>query len=356
RAIIERDPINLFWTFPSGQTGNPASLEQIVTASGEFSFGYISAAGCRSRDTSITVDIAQAFPIITAPDDSLACDRREILLDPGTIDPNATYSWVGPNNFSSNNPTPTINTIGTYAGVARYQNGCFTRDTSRIFLRTDETPFDLSEVINVTCEDTLSLVPQDRLKYSYNWRTDISPAIISNINDTVYTVNPGVYILEISQAGNLCYTIPVTIGDERDFPILSPNKNDISCDPNLVSQISLNPNNPDLINRVEWFGPNGFTSTAINISNLEEGTYRYLLTTVRGCNLRDTFEIIANTNAPRISFLQDSILLSCDDYNNTLGRNIQINSLDPVSNFSWVRDGDAAILSTNNSLIIIREG
>jgi subtilisin-like proprotein convertase family protein len=199
RAVIQRIPSVIRWTVPSGQTADPTSIEQIITTSGSFSFSYTSDAGCSSIDTTISVDLAQAFPSFEVEDDSLGCDRRNINLNVNLIDPNATYTWIGPNSFTSTNPTPIVNTVGIYSGEARYNNGCFTRDAAEIKLKTDETPFNLTSVINVLCEDTLKLQPVDKSRYTYTWRTDISPEILENVNDTLYTINPGVYILEISQ-------------------------------------------------------------------------------------------------------------------------------------------------------------
>ncbi len=352
---INREVGQQSWVTSTGM-GNPIGLTQEVNTPGLFSFSYISTTGCRSNEDSITINIASAYPTFSISDDSLACDKKTITFNQPNMDPNATYVWTGPNNYTSSDASPVVNTIGRYIGQASYPSGCFKRDTANVVLKLNETPFDLTTIVNIVCEDTLELQPTDRVKYTYNWRTDISPSIVGEVNDTLFTINPGTYILEVFQGGDICYNIPVRVGDERDIPVLSPEKIDITCDPTSQSGINLNPNNPLSIDTIQWTGPSGFQSGNLNISNLAAGVYRYLIRTNNGCNLRDSFEIMANTNRPRISLSQDSIILTCDDYTSGIGEAISVITTDPISSYTWTRDGDATVLSTNANLSILKDG
>jgi beta-glucanase (GH16 family) len=117
------------WTGPNGFTSNmqnPAIANATTSASGSYSViatanGCVSAAGT----TTVTVNSLPASP--TAGNNGPVCAGSALNLTASTV-PGATYSWTGPNGFSSSMQNPAIanantNASGTYS-VTAMVGGC----------------------------------------------------------------------------------------------------------------------------------------------------------------------------------------------------------------------------------------
>ena len=81
-----------------------------------------------------------------------------------------------------------------------------------------------------------------------------------------------------------------------------------------------------------------------------------MITTKNGCNLRDTFDILNNNEVPRITLSKDSIVLNCDNYSGLKNEIVSVTSLDPVAFYSWTRQGDANVVSSDKDINITRDG
>jgi len=105
-----------FWIGPSGFSStmqNPS-----VSAIGVYILTVTNPTnGCTATDqASVTAD--NSLPIVNATASGvLNCNNPEVLLSSGNNDPGAFFSWVGPNGFLSNLPTPLASESGTYTVV-----------------------------------------------------------------------------------------------------------------------------------------------------------------------------------------------------------------------------------------------
>jgi hypothetical protein len=109
------------WTGPNGFTS--AQQNPAVNAGGQYIVTATLSSGCAASAT-ITVPENKTLPDITATGGTLAC-LPSITLNVNSTVSGATYSWTGPNNFSSNSKNPTVSAVGTYtATVTNPANGC----------------------------------------------------------------------------------------------------------------------------------------------------------------------------------------------------------------------------------------
>ncbi|UPK67184.1 T9SS type A sorting domain-containing protein [Chitinophaga filiformis] len=109
------------WTGPNGFTS--ATQNPVVSAGGEYIVTATLSSGC-TVTVPVTVTENKTPPDITATGGALAC-MTSVTLNANSSVPNVTYSWTGPNNFTSTSKNPSVNTTGTYTVTARDPaNGC----------------------------------------------------------------------------------------------------------------------------------------------------------------------------------------------------------------------------------------
>src|SRR6185312_14324403 len=117
------------WTGPntfSSSTQNPSISGATTAASGTYSV-TVTVSGCTSAagTTAVTVNPIPTAP--TASNNSPICEGSTLNLTASTV-AGATYSWTGPNSFSSASQNPSIPCVtvaadGTYSGTAAV-SGC----------------------------------------------------------------------------------------------------------------------------------------------------------------------------------------------------------------------------------------
>ncbi|HET7819427.1 MAG TPA: hypothetical protein VFL70_08975, partial [Bacteroidia bacterium] len=117
------------WNGPnsfSSSTQNPTISNVTTSASGTYTVTRSSAAGCVSTNATTSVTINQTPNAPTASSNSPVCTGSTISLTASNT--GTTYSWTGPNSFSSASQNPTIGSSttannGTYS-VTATTNGC----------------------------------------------------------------------------------------------------------------------------------------------------------------------------------------------------------------------------------------
>ncbi len=63
-------------------------------------------------------------PILNLSSNKLNCNTSNISLNLSTDIPGGSYSWNGPNGFTSNEPNPQVTNPGTYSVIYTAENGC----------------------------------------------------------------------------------------------------------------------------------------------------------------------------------------------------------------------------------------
>lgn len=207
----------------------------------------------------------------------------------------ATYSWAGPNGFTSNDIAPTISNIdasklGTYTMTATYTDGCVGTSTAGIAINTNPLTVGIGTVgasafcngSPVSFSPTLALTNID----SYSWTgpngftSTQSRAIIPSVS----AANIGVYSLTVNIGGscpatvtattNLAYEVaPATAPIRFTEQITNFQGNNQCAGSNLILSIANLVTSQ--ITSYSWAGPGGFSSTLANpvVTNAPAGTY-----------------------------------------------------------------------------------
>jgi gliding motility-associated-like protein len=169
--VCQGSPINLTAPLVSGATyqwsgpnsfnstvQNPTIASAALSNAGTYSL-QITVGGCSSTVAGTTNVIVNPTPTAaTASSNSPVCQNAAINLSATTI-PGATYSWTGPNSFSSTDQNPIIpNAQSVNAGsysVTTIVNGCSSSANSTSVVINPSTTIALGTVTNpTTCSST----------------------------------------------------------------------------------------------------------------------------------------------------------------------------------------------------------
>ena len=279
------------WTGPNGftsSTQNPSITGATTAASGTYSV-TATVGGCTSTagTVSVTVNPIPAAP--TASSNSPICDGSTLNLSASSIG-GATYSWTGPNGFTSSTQNPSIAgattaASGTYSVTATVA-GC-TGSAGTVSVTVNPTPAapSLSSNSPVCSGTTLSLSTAFVAGATYSWTgpNGFTSSLQNPSITNVTTAAAGTYSLTITVAGctSAAGTVSVTVNATPAAPAASSNSP-------ICAGSTLNLSASNIGGATySWTGPNGFTSSTQNPSipgatTAATGTYS-VTATVGGC-------------------------------------------------------------------------
>ena len=292
------------WTGPNGFTSssqNPSIVSATTAATGTYSV-TVTVGGCTSAagTTAVTVNPIPATP--TASSNSPICAGANLdLLTPAVA--GATYSWTGPNGFTSSLQNPSISSAttaatGTYS-VTVTVAGCTSAagTTSATVNAIPATPTASSN--SPVCQGTtINLSTPLLAGAAYSW-TGPNGFTSSLQNPTVanaQAVNAGSYSLTVTVAGctSAAGSTSVVVNPTPATPTVSSNS------PICVGA-TLNLSTPAVAGATySWTGPAGFTSSLQNptrpsMSVIDAGVYSVTVT-VAGCtSIAGTTTVVVNT-------------------------------------------------------------
>ena len=278
----------------SGPNGFSSSLQYptIANASTANSGNYFVTAtvnGCASSASSIdiTVNPIPSSPVVSS--NSPLCQGSTISLNAASI-AGATYSWTGPNGFSSSLQNPTITNAttinsGVYSVTATV-NGCMSSASSINVTINPIPPAPILSSNSPACTGSnVSLNASAINGASYNWSgpngftsTQQNPLLIN-----IAPANAGTYTAFVSVNGCLSANASTVVNINP-----TPNAPTASNNSAICEGSTLNLSVSNIANATySWTGPNGFTASAQNpsISNTSpanSGQYQ-VSATVNGC-------------------------------------------------------------------------
>lgn len=325
------------WTGPNGFSAsvqNPSITSVTTAASGSYSVS-VSALGCTSSagTTNVTIGSPLGTPSITT--NSPVCAGGTLNLSTSAV-AGATYSWTGPNGFTSSVQNPSLSNVttaqgGVYALVVS-ANGCTSPSGSAaVTIGTALSAPSVSSDSPVCASGTLHLGTTAVAGATYSWSgpngytsTSQNPSIAS-----ITSAGAGVYQLSVSLNGCVSptSTTTVTVGTPLAVPVV--NSNSPVCQ---GGTLSLSTTATGVA--YAWVGPNGFASTVqnptINPVALADGGVFTLTISSNGCSNTASTSVVVNPTPVFTSLLTG---IRCS---NTSGTYIATSSL-PNTSFSWIR-------------------
>lgn len=351
------------WVGPNGPLNPPAANKTIVNAqvtdAGDYILTSAYSNGCSQSDT-VSVAITQSYNLggITAviTPGTVVCPSTDLIFSVTPPQTNATYTWIGPNSFSSSSPSPTRNNA-QYADSGFYVVQVVTGACS---LGVDTVHL---AVVDTITAPTLTLplfdCEQDSLKvnafhpymnafdFIYPGDTDLNSAglTILSLNKVVHE---GRWILRVRSGG--CMAADTGYLTLRPKPT-KPNatSNTPVCE---GETLELKGASPTAGVTYAWSGPASYAANTqnANLANVVPVTnagYYVLQTTLNGCaSDLDSEAVVIHANPkPKIT-INDPV---CE------GKEIKMSVTDPQTGESYVWSSSNAGFSGNGTSATIAQ-
>lgn len=227
---------NLLWyTTPTGGTGSPTAPIPSTAVIGSTTW-YVSQTvnNCEGVRAAITVTIAPppAAPVVS--NNGPICQGQSLQLTTTSVGTGITYSWTGPNGFSSSNQNPTINNAqpaasGTYTLSATI-SGCPAQTATTVAVVnalpvlsavSSNSPICDGNPLNLT-----ATVNQPAATISWTGPGGYSSSMLNPIINPASPASSGTYT--VSATSNGCSSSPVNISVTVNPIPTAPTTTDLS--------------------------------------------------------------------------------------------------------------------------------
>jgi gliding motility-associated-like protein len=215
------------WTGPAGfsSTSLTPSVASVTAANAGTYTAYSIVSGCSSSASTINVVVNPTPVTPNIVSNSPVCDGSTLLLNTNAV-AGATYVWSGPNGFSSNAMSPTINPVsaaaaGTYS-LYTVVNGC-TSATATSNVIVNPIPSSAFIATSSVCQQqnaTITYTGTASAAATYNWNFGTA-TVVSGSGQGPYFLTwntPGTYPVTLTVTENGC-TSPVTTQNVTVFQI-----------------------------------------------------------------------------------------------------------------------------------------
>ncbi|MBI0397506.1 gliding motility-associated C-terminal domain-containing protein [Cyclobacterium marinum] len=304
------------WNGPNGFEANTKDISNL--SPGDYTFIVTDDNNCTARLASITLEAPQPLtltPYIPEVNGfQISCNGAatgSIKPNPAGGTGNYTYSWSGPNNFTSTNSNIENLSAGYYSLTLADDNGAIIQATYKISEPNElilSEPKDLR--VPVACfgerNGAFTLMIAQGSMAPYSLTVGImgdTEAIrtITNFNSDEYTFDQlagNQYWVTVEDANGCIKKIDNILVDQPETGLQLSNLQlsdfngyQITCAGGTDGAISFNITGNQGNLTYNWTGPNGFTSTKTQLEGLEAGNYHVLITDQNGCTLQRDFDL-----------------------------------------------------------------
>lgn len=351
-STTERVGASYSWTGPDGFVSNirlPEIPNANINKQGVYTVRVIEN-GCQSLPGSVTQTIKTkpAAPVVS--NSSPICIGESFSLNTPIVI-GATYSWSGPNGFSSAEQMPSITNAqsvnaGNYS-LSISVDGCTSiASVTNVVVNLPPAQVDVSSTGPVCISEELRLIAQDLQSASYMWTgpngfvANSRVAVISNMNNTT----TGAYQVIASVAGcaSVANSIDATLKPTPAAPAIDPisavcENETLILNAAFVSGATYN-----------WSGPGGFISNTqspaiTNVPLSATGNYSVNIV-VNGCrSANNTVGITVNPIPPAPQVTNNGAI--CE------GNTLQLSAANITgATYSWT--GPSGFVSSNQNPVI----
>ncbi|MEE1896730.1 gliding motility-associated C-terminal domain-containing protein [Flavobacterium rakeshii] len=276
------------WTDVSGSGAlSGDTLTTAGLAAGTYQFRYRVTDMCDNMDEAIIIVELRNIPDAPEADPVAAvCEGENVQLSATTV-PNATYEWIGPDNFSSTDQNPMLTGAGMTAN-GTYQvrvlvDGC-TSSFASVDVGIKESPDFTINGDTSLCEGQsglLNVAPsnfdENAVTYQWYYESDLLDGVDAA---TIEIFEVGQYHVEVNNDGCVSEEVIQVNRNTNAFDVVLDNScNDFEYVITVVNQGELEGAT------YSWAGPEGFNASGpeVVISEMAAGTYTVEVTNTDGC-------------------------------------------------------------------------
>ncbi len=336
--------ISYLWTTIGGNfVSGTTTLAPVVNGCGTYILTVTNNTNGCTASASTTV-ICQINPpdISTSNTGPLTCTSLTVTLNGNSNTSGVTFTWTGPNGFSSSDQNPSTNAFGVYTLVVyNPANGC-TSSATTVVTQNIVSPTDTTNVSGIlTCvTDSVHIFMNTNIPNATFLWTGPNGFTSAQKKDTIAV--PGQYIGVVTNPANGCKARDTIIVVQNiNLPGANAMANGaITCTNNSVQLMG----GPSGANTYAWTGPNNYTTTEQNPTTDTAGTYTLVVRAdTTGCTSSATVMVQQNTTPPTASIAAPGNL-NCN--NATIQLNATGSSQGPNFSYLW---------TTTNGVIVSGE-
>ncbi|MBO4615281.1 MAG: PKD domain-containing protein [Bacteroidales bacterium] len=280
----------------SWNNGIATTAEYNVTAAGEYTVLVTNDGNC-TAETSIVITEDADHPTVTVEGDVAYCEGETISLTAVSNVP-ATYSWSGPNGFTSSSasitlPNATTNYNGAFVVTATPANGCAVNTTANVVVYAN--PSVAISNNGPACEGeqvTFTASSNETLSYSWSGPNGFTSTVASPVISAATLDNAGTYTLDVENTATGCVNTFHTELIVNANPVVDLG-NDIAVCANVTATLNATPG----FVSYTWNGEVGLQSYVAN----EDGEYTVVVTDNHGCTASDMVSV-THYELPVLSF------------------------------------------------------
>ena len=249
---------------------------------------------------------------VTCTGGEITCANPVVTLSAISNVPEAEYSWIGPDGFTSGQASPAVNVSGEYTvTMTDKSTGCTSAASTTVV--SDTAAPDISAHSNgqLTCTNqAITIIGNSSVPgISYKWS---GPAGFRSNKQSPVTALAGEYTLVATNPANGCVaSTNITI----DLDTLSPVNVEAQVSGNLTCAIdevtlSASSDTPDVL--YSWTGPGGFRQENQIIQVRQPGFYFVIYkNNINGCHVRKMVRVLQDISAPADVNASVSGVLTC---------------------------------------------
>ncbi len=319
------------WTGPgsfSSTQQNPSIPNSTSANAGTYTLVVTDANGCVNTDTAqVIINQTPSVTGISAANTTI-CEGQSIQLSATSNPPGATFSWTGPNGFSSslqNNTIPNASVVqgGTYS-VSVNANGC-TSATATVVVLVNPNPTAVAVASNtlICSGNSIVLTGAGGGTYSWNGPGGFSSTSQNNTINNAQVTAAGTYTLVVTNGFNCTDTAATTVAINPTPTVSISSAGATICE---GQPFQLNANATPAGSSFSWSGPGAYSSnqannTIPNASPAQGGVYT-VNATLNGCaSTSATVSIVVNANPTASAAISNTVICSGNNVNLSGGGN-----------------------------------
>ncbi len=261
------------------------------------------------------------------------------------ISPTYVYAWTGPNSFTASTKDVSGLPAGTYNITITDNNGCTLADTVLI---SEHSAITISETVtNVSCNGgsngaidvnaTGGVTP-----FSYSWTPTATSEDLTNLS-------AGTYSLVVTDAKSCTANKSITVTQPAALSI-SNTKVDVLCNGASTGSIDITATGGTSTLSYSWTGPNSFTASTEDLTNIAAGSYTVTVTDANLCTANSTI-VISEPTALSLSTTQVNLLC-----NGASTGSIDLSISGGVTAYSKAWSGPSSFAATSEDLSALVAG
>ena len=282
--------------------------------------------GCTNSAT-VTVSGNTTPPSAAATGGTLTCSLTSLQVTSSTNAANPSFSWSGPNAFTSTVQNPAVMNPGTYTvTITNLTNNCTATATATVALNNTPPSASAAGGIISCLTPSISLTgnsPTGGVSYSWTGPAGFTSALQNPMADTA-----GVYTLVVANPANGCTsTATATVSGNTLPPNAAANGGLVTCG---VQNITITGSSTTPGVTYAWSGPNNFASTQQNPSITAPGVYTVTVTGTNNCTQTATATVNGDFVAPDAAATGG--VITCSSTNTSISGT----STTPNAIFAWI--------------------